>query len=321
MTGLVRPPGIGVRPDRDALTAAIADWLTAEALIDLVRAFGGPVPSQVRLDLDELRTWSAEHWDFRAQKERNLVDPEMVTGELEARVIDAATELGLVEPAKPCFDSYDHVLMLGGLVRACLWRPQFAAHLLATGTRAGQVTALSGFRALNQAELELLDVFDLEGAAEEHEVMAQALARHFGVTDLVDVVPLDERVEPNLRCRVATGHTTTGLAASLVVAPSRDAARRANTPDSYAYWAEHVAHITPGQRVLMVTSAIYVPFQHTDAVRTLAIPYGCVVDTVGIDMDYVDDWGEPQVFRGVNYLQEINSMIRSLYALEEALRQ
>ena len=315
------PPVLGSAPTREAALDGITAWVTATPLIELVRAFGGPAPTQGRLRLDELRDWSAGHWDFRAQKERNLVDPETVTGELEARVLDAARGLGLVDPEEPRFTSYDHVLMLGGLVRACLWRPQFAAHLLATGTDAGQVAALSGFRALNQGELELLDVFDLEGASEEHEVMAQALARHFGVIDLVDVVPLDDRLEPNLRCRVATGHTSTGIDASLVVAPSRDAARRANTPDSYAYWAEQVAHVVPGQRILMVTSAIYVPFQHTDAIRTLAIPYGCVVDTVGIDMDFVDDRGEPQVFRGVNYLQEINSMIRSLHALEEALRQ
>jgi hypothetical protein len=315
------PPALGTAPTGEATLDGITSWVTAEPLIELVREFGGPPASHGRLDLDELRAWSAEHWDFRAQRERNSVDPETVTGVLEARVIDAAAELGLVDAAKPRFSSYDHVLMLGGLVRACLWRPQFAAHLLATGTEAGQVTALSGFRALNKDELELLDAFDLEGATEEHEVMAQALARHFGVADLVDVVPMDEALEPNLRRRVATGHTSTGLDASLVVAPSRDTARRANTPDSYAYWAEQVAHLAPGQRILMVTSAIYVPFQHTDAVKTLGIPYGCVIDTVGIDMAYVDDRGEPQVFRGVNYLQEINSMIRSLCALEKALRQ
>ena len=36
--------------------------------------------------------------------------------------------------------------------------------------------------------------------------------------------------------------------------------------------------------MLLVTSTIYVPAQHCDAVRVLALPRGCTVETVGFDV-------------------------------------
>ncbi len=315
----VPPPALGVPPTPEVIRSDVAAWLINDALIELVRRFDGPKPVAGTLDLVELQAWSAQHWDFRAGRERNLVDPDTVSGPLEEVVLEASGELGLRWPEKPRFEQYDFLLMLGGLVRACVWRPEYAAHLMAHGVTADSIYAVSGFRELNDAELDLLPAFGLEGVREEHEAMARALRTSFGVELLDDTVPLDESVQPNLRKRVAVGTGAAGRQVALVVAPSRDAARRANTPDSYHYWASEVAKVSPGQRVLMVTSPIYVPFQHADAVRMLGLPYGCVIDTVGIDPDAVDERGEPQIFRGVNHLQELNSTLRSYKALLDAL--
>jgi hypothetical protein len=44
----------------------------------------------------------------------------------------------------PGYGHYDHVVMLGGLVRANLWRTAYAAHLLSRGVTDDNVTAVSG---------------------------------------------------------------------------------------------------------------------------------------------------------------------------------
>ena len=70
----------------------------------------------------------------------------------------------------------------------------------------------------------------------------------------------------------------------------------------------------------MVTAPIYVPFQHCDALRVLAVPYGCGVDTVGVDpgLPALRALPEPTLTPG-RYLQEIRSAIRSMRHLHAAL--
>jgi len=294
-------------------------WLATPELVALVRDFNGPRPRNGLLDVNELQAWSSVTWDFRAGRERNLVDPNSISGPLAEAVEMAASALGLRSAAGPLADHYDAVLMLGGLVRACVWRPEYASVLLQSRISADAVVALTGFRTLNEAEQALLPAFDLQGVSEEHEAMRRSLQRFFAVDVMHESVPLDPAIEPNLRTLVAEGTGDGGQAVQLVVAPSSDPTRRANTADSYAYWASEVARVRRGQRILMVTSPIYVPFQHADAVRMLGLPFGCIVETVGIDDSLVDLRGEPQGFVAVNYLQELNSTIRSLKALIDAL--
>ena len=72
--------------------------------------------------------------------------------------------------------------------------------------------------------------------------------------------------------------------------------------------------------MLLVTAPIYVPFQHCDALRTLAVPYGCAIETVGVDPGLADlaRLPEPTLSPG-RYLQEIRSAIRSMRALHTEL--
>ncbi len=98
-----------------------------------------------------------------------------------------------------------------------------------------------------------------------------------------------------------------------MAAPSAEpSVRRADTSDTYRFWAgEH--HPGPGDAVLIVTSPIYVPFQHADALRLLTLPYGCAVDTVGFDA--------AQRSGPERYLQEIRSAVRSMRKLHDAYTQ
>lgn len=315
-------PGRAEDPATADLRSEIRTWVDSEPMAALLRRFGGPVEPSASLTqrLADLETFSKGAWDFRGNKERNLISLDAVTGEVEELVLDAAQALGLVTPEPPRDLAYDHVLVLGGLVRACVWRPEYAALLLHEGLRARSFAALTGFRPLGGDEPGLLDVFGLLPRHSEHEVMTDAVVRAFGV-DHLDV----KRQSPpdaadNDRFLVATGSTPEGTELNVVVAPSTEPGkRRANTADTYEFWAREVAHPEPGESLLLVTSAIYVPFQHADAIRMLGLTHGCRLDTVGLDAARIDDRGVPQPFTGAHYLQEIRSAIRSFGLLEAVL--
>lgn len=138
-------------------------WAGSDALARVVAAWGGePVGGR------DLAAWLAyledfsQRWDFRGGRERNLVEDPDLSPELAELVVAATGELGMRGTTAPARRRYDQVVILGGLVRACLARPRHAASLLAAGTiTADRVIALGGFRVLRGDEetlvTELLD--------------------------------------------------------------------------------------------------------------------------------------------------------------------
>ncbi|MGQ0775965.1 MAG: hypothetical protein ACT4NY_16350 [Pseudonocardiales bacterium] len=318
----VTVPGRGEDLTAVALRSEIGAWVRSAPMRALVARFGGRVnESELPALLQGLDEFSADTWDFRANRERNLIDPDIVTGESEELILAAADALGLVRPELPMHESYDHLLILGGLVRACVRRPEYAAHLLAHSVTSRTVAALTGFRLLGGDEPSLLEAFGLPAATFEHEVVEAGLRRAFGLGPLAVEHKSPDGVLDNSRSLVAAGSTTEGVRVGFVVAPSLEPEkRRANSSDTYRFWAEEVAHPKPGERVLLVTSCIYVPYQHAEAVRLLGLPHGCELDTVGTDSRVIGDGGHVQAFRGVHYLQELRSAIRSYRALLLALR-
>jgi hypothetical protein len=93
---------------------------------------------------------------------------------------------------------------------------------------------------------------------------------------------------------------------------------RANTGDSLVAWATSVEPTPTRARLLLVTTDVFVPFQHCDAVRLLGLPYGCTIDTIGHDTA-ANPWVRPT--RPFLVLQEIRSAIRSMVLLHEALNR
>lgn len=317
----VAVPGQGEDPTPGVLLAEITDWVRSAPLQSLISHFGGALPAGGLADqllfLDE---FTVSAWNFRRRvsdgpKERNQVDAGAVSGTGEELVIAAADALGLVRPRPPKYSDYDHVLMLGGLVRANLWRTAYAAHLLNHGISAGNVTAISAYRSLasNDAdpsldEFKLLEGFGLPRRDYEWEVMEDGLRRAFGLPEFTVERESGASAEASQRFRVASA-AADGQRVSLVVAPAPEPGRRANTADGYRYWADQVQHVKPGERILAVTTCIYVPYQHAIALQHLALPFGCSVDTVGIDFSSIGDDPNPQRFRGAHYLLEIRSAL------------
>ncbi|WP_326550678.1 hypothetical protein [Micromonospora sp. NBC_01813] len=304
----------------DLVATEIEAWISAEPVRALVGRFGGTLPTT---DLGGLLTWlddfSGEHWDFRkktAGVERDQVRAPEFDAPTARLVTDAATALQLVEPRMPPHRNYDHLLVLGGLGRACLQRTEYAAHLISQGVVAvPEVAALGSFRPLTAAERELPGLPD---SGYEVDAMDVGLRGAFHLAEPGLLESSDDPVDHS-SWSVRTYQSPTGVRAHVLAAPSSDPAnRRANTPDTYEFWAQRVK-LRAVDRILVVTSPIYVPFQHADALRMLALRYGCGIDTVGFDPGRVSVPLAPGATNPDRYLQEIRSGILSMMRLYRAI--
>jgi hypothetical protein len=315
-----RRPLIGTSGDPVADTEA---WLAAEPLGVLITEFGGD-PAEFRTGSGPLATRLArldaftERWDTRQGRERNLAAELELSSEQESLVIDAANALGL-RGDPPRHRHYDHMLMLGGLVRACVARPSYAAQLIREGEiTAGEVTTLGAHRPFVGNEFEQAAELGWDGLTEEYEALDTGTRRAFELGE--PEYEEGERFEDvGSTWGVKHYRTGDGLPVRVVAAPSSEpSARRANTADSYKFFAEHVANLKPGERLLLISTAIYVLPQHVAALRILALPYGVEVDTVG---------GKPtnrprmplSHYSATKYLLEVRSTVRALAQLVSAL--
>jgi hypothetical protein len=302
----------GFRPGQ--LGGQIHRWIASEPMRALVTAYGKSMPDA---GVADLLTWldgfSADHWDFRrnGRVERDQVPAPAFDAEVAHLIVAAATALRLVEPAHPPYPDYDHVLVLGGLGRACLQRTQYAAALVLEGAvKVPEVAALGSFRPLSDAEKELpglgRSVFEVD-------------AMNVGVRIGFSLAEPAEREASEGSWEVRTYRRPGQPEIHVLAAPSSEPGiRRANTPDTYEFWAQRV-HLRATDRILVVTSPIYVPFQHCDAIRILGLKYGCGIDTIGFDPERVSVPLGPDATNPDRYLQEIRSAILSMRALYSGL--
>jgi len=314
-------PTQSLPPDSRDLEPAIEAWTQAPTLARLVKEFGGEMPSsdvELASRLEWLEDFSAR-WDYRAGVERNQVAELDLSPDAQVVTMQAAHALGLVGTSAPANKRYDHILILGGLVRACFARPLQAARLMSEkSVEARSITALGGYRPLRGDELELAKLVSDREVADEFDAMDAGMRAAFHLGDPIkergessDEVGVSWRVREYGALLVTTAETTVRV----VAAPSSEpGVRRANTADTYAWFAAELAHLRAEERILIITSDIYLPFQHADALRMLAIPYAVEVDAVGIQPGDLDR-RLSQTFAPHNYLQEIRSTIRSLGSL------
>lgn len=296
-----------------ALSHEVRVWATSQAMTALVKSFGG---SADMLDgatgevLERLDHFS-DRWDGRGGKERNEARGLDLTPAQEELVLAAAEAFGMVHARKPSEASYDHVFVLGGLVRACAVRPAYAAQLLRGRTvTTAAVTALGGHRPFRGDEFDVAAHAGLSGVSEEFEALDRGTTRAFGLGHPAavegEVSPL-----PGGTWSVHRYQLGDGMPVTVAAAPSSEpAVRRANTGDTYAWFARELASLSEGQSLLAVTTSIYVPAQQAAAVRMLGLPYRVRVETVGVPTAEVPA-GLEQSFTPSHYLQEVRSAIRA----------
>ncbi len=298
------PSWRGPADDPARVIALVDAWAASPAIAELVAAFGGEVPAA--RPLDWLDAFSAEHWDFRGGRERNLARPAELTAAQASAVQSVAEELGLSGRETLPRAEYDAVLMTGGMVRAEVVKPRHVAALLEAGLRAREVVFLGAARPFGGDELALAQSLGI-AAHDEVSAMIAGMERAFG--------PLGEPV-------VSTGdgwsvHRWGRF--QVVAAPSSESSRRANTADTFRFWA---AQRTPGTAsALVVTTPIYVPYQGAVAVEVLGIECGLVVDTVGTSAAAADLGEYTQPFLPAHQLQELRSAIRGMRSLRLALER
>jgi hypothetical protein len=319
MAGFAPVPVPVCEPDfrTDGVDEQIRAWASSEPMRALVTAYGSAMP-EVRTGelLSWLEDFSTRHWDFRGGRERHLARAEELTPEVTELVTAAATALQLVTPAPPAHRAYDHALVLGGLQRACLQRTEYAARLINKGDVSfPRLAALGSFRPLTDADRQVPGPDD---GRYEVDAMDAGVRAGFDFAG-----PADHESSPGevttSSWSVTTYRSPGVVEAQVLAAPSGEpATRRANTADTYEFWARR-ARLRATDRILVITSPIYVPFQHADAIRMLALRYRCGIETIGFDPEQATLAMAPGASGPDRYLQEIRSGIRSMRQLHTGL--
>jgi hypothetical protein len=308
------------------LTAARLDpvlhaWASSPPLRALAEASGWDWPGAADTAglLTSLADLSAD-WDFRGRArrmERNFIgtEPAEVNGLIvpDDLVVAAATALGLVTAGPPPTAPVTHLVVLSGLVRACINRTRHAADLLGQGLRAGSTVILAGHRELGGDEPALARDEGLGELFDEADAVLAATRQAFSLGDpewARESGPRPARWDEALRSAWARYHWPD---VEVVVAPSGDpAARRTNTADQLRFWAQE-AGIGRTDQVLLLTTQIYVPFQQLVGIRLLGLDRGCSVSCCGVDA--ASSYLPAATFGGKSYLQEIRSALLAAGAL------
>ncbi|MEU5902777.1 hypothetical protein ABZ780_00235 [Micromonospora sp. NPDC047467] len=307
----------GFRPE--AVADEIHGWVSSSPMRALVAEYGSALPS---VGVGELLAWldafSETHWDFR---KHGKVERDQVTApNFDHAQVDliraAATALRLVNADRPPLSAYDRLLVLGGLGRSCLQRTEYAARLIRDRiVVVPELAALGSFRPLTEAETA---VPGLAGCQYEVDALDAGVRIGFGL-DAPTVSESSDEAVTHRSWQVGTYRAVGGPEVYVLAAPSSEPeSRRANTPDTYRFWADRF-NVRATDRILVVTSPIYVPFQHSDAIRMIATRYGCGIDTIGFDPDRATTPSAAGATDPDRYLQEIRSGIVSMRRLHDTL--
>jgi hypothetical protein len=316
---LACPP---VGGDRIAIMKeSIVRWLATPSLADLAVLFGGNVPDGA--GLKELSKWYlalSDAWDFRDRQKqafdskvgegaRWLLSSDELTDEQKKKTLVAATDLGLRGNDGADREDFDYVWVLGGAKLSCLLRGRLAARTVQTAkSKPKAIVLLGSARPIGDAERKATNTYAPD-AETEFDLFAAAAQKEFDAGDTFEEERHNDAENPNSSW-VVRKYGVNGADLFVIAAPSSEPAkRRANSADTYEFFFDKF-RASEGSSILVTTSQIYVPYQHLEAVRTVAIPHNVYLDTIG----FVPEWGgelqgmnEPS-----NYLQEIRSTIQAI---------
>ena len=285
--------------------------------------------------------WAAERgFDFRTRngsgeyRERADAAAGDFDDALRARIRALADELGLVSPRPTRHRRYDKTLIMGGGYVSPLLRARYAAQIQDSGVELGELSFLGSPRFLITAPAErpVTDAY-APGATDEFDLLQAAARVEFGVTtdpaafvcgcasadaicpnwthgDAADGHDQDEdraKTPPAYthERRVAVRAHDGREVGSVYSASTSRPPLRPNTSDTFVLWAR-CSNPQPHQRVLVVTTQVFVPFQAFDGIRRLYLTHGMDVDTVG----FGPEWGD-RPDTAEYWLQETLSAIRS----------
>jgi hypothetical protein len=303
----------------DLIKSNLFSWLRQEALRDLVKIFGGKVPKN--LSLNDLAKWYLNFsacWDFRGKQKqafdakagegvRWLLSNDDLSDKQKELTMSAALELGLMNNDTPAKRSCDYIWVLGGAKLSCLLRTRFAKNVIEQNAAPKAVFLLASMRPVGDAEREAADTY-APGAETEFDLFVAAAQKELGVTGAFREERCEDTVNANNSWVIRKYHSVK-YDVTIVAAPSSEPQkRRANSADTYEFFFKKF-EAPSNSSILLITSQIYVPYQHLEAVRTVAVPHKMNIDAIGFPAEWggsLQGMNEPS-----NYLQEIRSTIQS----------
>jgi hypothetical protein len=170
------------------------------------------------------------------------------------------------------------------------------------------VVLLASMRPIGDAEREATNTYAAD-AETEFDLFVAAAHQEFNLDKNFNEERHDD-IENSNKSWIVRKYAADGYDVFIIAAPSSDPEkRRANSADTYEFFFNKF-QAPEGASILLTTSQIYVPYQHLEAVRTIAIPHKVYLDTIG----FVPEWGG--TLQGMNepsnYLQEIRSTIQAI---------
>lgn len=224
------------------------DWLLAPALSDLLKALDGPGIAHPDQDLPALLQWSAAVLDTRHGAERQAAAPSNFPARQVSALLAAAGPLGLLATTPPTTNSYDTFIVLGGTTTGNELRAQLARELVGSLTQAGKIIGLTAARPLTSAERATTN--------------CRTEAEHLdAVLEATFITGIRQRGEPPSSDKQPGPETITAPSQiTTMTAASSRAGQRADTRDAITCLIERIPPRTR-QKVLIITSAIYAPYQ------------------------------------------------------------
>lgn len=297
-------------------------WLYSNELKNIVKAFGGTFPNTA--NRHEAAKWLlnfSECWDYRnhqnqardkktGENARWQISSSKITEIQKNAVTNGVYTLGLIGIHTPSNTDFDYIIALGGARFSCLYRPRYMYELITEhGITAKAAILLSGMRPISETERPATDTY-APNATTEYDLINAGGEQSFEL-------PANYREEiyhnenPNKSWAVRAYDTPADILPLFSVSgpSSVPEKRRANSADTYKFFIEKF-NVKSGQKLLLVTSQIYVPYQQIEALRTLAIPNSLYIETVGFPVEWS---GQLQgMMEPANYLQEIRSTIQAI---------
>jgi hypothetical protein len=250
------------------MTDRASAWLFGHALRHLVDDLGGPTPSVEALD--QLRAWSAA-LDTRGGAERRDAPPVTIQDQTRAALITAAQPLGLLCTAPATRDQYDLVVVLAGATTGNQRRTQLAHDTLGQ-IAAGALVALASGRQISDSEV--ADDPRSADDATEWRNLERYVDSRFG--------PLSfESADGGATWHDRKLRTAHGLSVRVIVAPEHGG-RRPTTTQQLQFLRQRVP-VGRRRSVLLITSAIYAPYQFFAGAPELVTDGGAWVELIGTE--------------------------------------
>ena len=283
--------GFEATAERDQVQRIIARWRN---LLDCWDAPG------IEADVLDALVAHATAWDLRIGAERDAMPTsvELFPRDTADLIMSIAQDWGMTA-AQPPQGEFTVVMPIGGLLRANLSRPQYAADLLARGEiTAEMVVALASQRATSRAEQARARALDAPGHSEEA-ALAFGMERAFGL-DPGDWSPTNS-------AGLVRGPDHDGASVFMGTAPASSShGRRATTGEAFA-WLLTTSLLPDDSSVLQITATHCWLANHVALLTTA--PRSMRVRTVGSRMT-TEGPARSQI-----YLQEMKALVDCLPGL------